>query len=466
MNNILKLALGLALATTLQACDNRLEITPKGKTTLSSLTDIELLLNQELAMGEAPSADLGLICNECYPQFGSVPEMLGSTNTLSYIYLTYKEDGDRATLASEDARYSELYKNINYSNVVIEKAAGTDGEDAQRDRIIAEAKILRAYMHYLLVNVYARQYDASTAETLGGVPYVTDTDVSTEKTKLTIAEVYEKILEDCSDEVISKLNRLNPDVCRVDQAVGYAVRAKVLFQMKRYAEAIVPAQEALKINSTVEDRSVIATTMSWNLDQKAADNYLYMKGGPVRVFPTMLSTTPETSLCFEDNDYVLLYDLSGGWNDMYGMMFVGIPGAKSYAGWGTMGNVTGLRTEQMYYIIAECMIRGGKISDGLAYVDRVRAKRVENYEPFATRAGLTEKSAMELLSRAKLIEFLGSYERFFDCKRWNSEDAYKQTITRDLGEYGTYSIAPDSKLWVMPFPAKAVLYNKSLTQNY
>lgn len=466
MNNISKLALGLALAVTLQACDDRLEITPKGKTTLSSLTDIELLLNQELKMGKAPSEDLGIICNECYPQFGSVPEMLGSSNTLSYIYLTYKEDGDRATLSSEDARYSELYKNINYSNVVIEKAADASGDDAQRDRIIAEAKILRAYMHYLLVNIYAKQYDASTAETLGGVPYVTDTDVSTEKTKLTVAQVYEKILEDCSDEVISKLNRLNPDVCRVDQAVGYAVRAKVLFQMKRYADAIAPAQEALKINNTVEDRSTIATTMSWNLDQKAADNYLYMGGGGVRAFPTMISTTPETSLCFEDNDYVLLYDVTGGWNDMYGMMFAGVPGAKSYAGWGTMGNVAGLRTEQMYYIIAECMIRGGKIDDGLGYVDRVRAKRVENYEPFATRIGLTEKSAMELLSRAKLIEFIGGYERFFDCKRWNSEDAYKQTITRDLGEYGTYSIAPDSKLWVIPFPTKAVLYNKSLTQNY
>lgn len=34
------------------------------------------------------------------------------------------------------------------------------------------------------------------------------------------------------------------------------------------------------------------------------------------------------------------------------------------------------------------------------------------------------------------------------------------------GETKTYSIAPDSKLWVFPFPANAVRNNKKLTQNY
>ena len=73
---------------------------------------------------------------------------------------------------------------------------------------------------------------------------------------------------------------------------------------------------------------------------------------------------------------------------------------------------------------------------------------------------------MKLLQDAKRVEFLNSFENFCDRKRWNSEADYAETLTRDCGEYGTFSISPDSPLWVFPFPQNAVLHNESLTQNY
>ena len=79
---------------------------------------------------------------------------------------------------------------------------------------------------------------------------------------------------------------------------------------------------------------------------------------------------------------------------------------------------------------------------------------------------LNEVQAMNLIQKAKWIECVGSYENFFDCKRWNTEANYKKTITRDLGEYGSYSISPESPLWILPFPANAVRFNSTLTQNY
>ena len=80
-----------------------------------------------------------------------------------------------------------------------------------------------------------------------------------------------------------------------------------------------------------------------------------------------------------------------------------------------------------------------------------------------------EEEAMKLLQDAKWIECIGTYENFFDCKRWNTEEKYKRTITKTIpinGEERTFSIAPNSPLWVLPFPANAVQYNSSLTQNY
>ena len=50
-------------------------------------------------------------------------------------------------------------------------------------------------------------------------------------------------------------------------------------------------------------------------------------------------------------------------------------------------------------------------------------------------------------------------------KRWNSEEDYKQTNTRMVNGK-TYTLRPDSPMWVFPFPANAVNYNPTLTQNY
>lgn len=441
------------------SCDDELDIVPKGKSTLVNVSDLEALLNQEYQIQSLPVYDIEIISNVALGLFSSVEEILSQANTLDYAYMTYNESIDRASLANEDSRYNKLYMFINYMNVLLSKMPEADGDATYKEQYIAEARIIRAYFHWLLVNIHAKQYDDATAEKEGGIPYVDNTNVGDTKEKLTLAETYRRILEDCSDEVIAKLPQKNNNVERADQAFGNAVRAKVLMQMKHYKEALPYAQAAIRLNGLIEDRSTIAQTMSWSLNQDIENNLLYVGGG-IRVSPTFVSLSLETAQMFEDGDYVINYDLMGGWqpSDVF-------EGSLQYSGWSTMGNPWGITSDRMYYTVAECLIRTGQIKQGLEYVDRVRAKRVEDYEPFA-QGNPSEQEAMAMMQKAKWIECIGSYENFFDCKRWNSEANYKRTITRNLGDYGTFSISPESPLWVLPFPANAVRYNPTLTQNY
>ncbi len=464
----MKKILGLAfLLLSITACDDELDITPKGKTTLDNVTDLELLLNQEYSLSTSAAVDLGLICNESLGLMQDISSMLSLTNTLDYAYLAYDESVDRETLAQSDSRYNAAYEYINYMNVIIDKIPDAEGDDAKKETIIAEARVMRAYLHWLLVNIHAAQYDASTAAQKGGIAYVDDTDVSEQKTKLTLEETYQRILEDCSDEVIALLPSSNTeDVLRADPAFGNAVRAKVLMQMKKYDEALPYALEALEVNGLIEDRTVMTETYTWDLPQDIADNYVYMRGS-TRAAPVLETLSRETSAMFESGDYVINYD--GGWSELYGLMFTGLSGCKLYFGWYASVNEYGINSDRMYYTAAECYIRTGSIRKGLELVDQVRAYRVENYESFVDmydKQTLSEEEAMALLQKAKWIECIATYENFFDCKRWNSESQYKRTITRDLGDFGTYSIEPDSPLWILPFPADAVRYNSSLTQNY
>ena len=405
------------------SCEDKLDIIPKGKTTLNNVTDLELLLNQEYSLETSPAMDLSMICNESLGLMESVPEMISLTNTLNYAYITYDESINRAILTQSDARYAAAYRYINYMNVILDKMPDAEGDDSRKPALMAEARILRSYFHWLLVNIHAQQYDEATASSKGGIPYVDNTDVTEQKTKLTLEATYQRILEDCSDEVIALLPADDSDnVLRADRAFGNAVRAKVLMQMKRYDEAVPYAVEALRLNGKIEDRSAIMDTWCWVLPQDIANNYVYMRGAS-RVCPTMLTLSCESVALFEEGDYVVEYD--GGWNSMFGMMFAGIPGCQIYFGWSAQGNEYGINSDRMYYTIAECYIRTGEIRKGLEMVDRVRRLRVEDYQPFAElydEQTLNEEDAMSLMQKAKWIECVGSYENFFDCKRWNSEE--------------------------------------------
>lgn len=466
MNKYISTILLGAMAVSMVSCDDKLDIVPKGETTLGTVADLELLLNQEYYCGDGPLDDLGMVCNDGFPAWTSIPELIASPLTADYAYVKYDESIDRATVTESDSRYSTLYQNIYYSNVILEKAPSAEGSDAVRNLIMAEAKIKRAYFHYLLVNIYAKQYDDATAGQLGGVPYVDIVNMEVNKDKNTVAEVYAKILGDCSEDVIEVLPD-NAPLFRASKAFGYAVRAKVLFQMKRYDEAAGCALKALRYNNNLENRSVTMSTTAWELPWDNTNNYFYLNGG-ARVSLTFTCMSKETAALFSPDDYVRKYEI--GWNGLPtwedAAVEYGYPGGLIYTAFSNvMFNNYGVRTEDMYYLLAETNIRGGHVDDGLDYVDKVQLRRIEGYQPLKG-TGLSPAQAMKEMQNAKRVEMFGTYNTFFDCKRWNSEPEYRASITRDLGEYGTFTISPDSPLWVMPFPANATRYNPTLTQNY
>lgn len=460
----------MLIALAFSSCDNSLDIVPKGQTTLEKTADLELLLNQEYKIDAAPYDDLSQICGESVCSFMSIPEVMSSSNTLKYAYLSYDEGVDRVTLAQADQRYATFYRYINYYNTVLAKIEKASGLDERKPSIKAEARVLRAYFHWLLTVIHARQYDDATAAELGGIAYVTDIDNTKAKEKKTLEETYRMILEDCSDELIELLPEHNDNVCRPGKDFGYAVRGKVLMQMKRYEEAKPYLEKAVELNGTVDDRSYIKDSGEWTSERSSVSNLLFV-GGVALVNPTTEVITKETDAKFEKNDYVYKYcgQTGKGWDLTYGKMYSGLDGFRMFMGWSVQENPYGVTSVRNRLALAECLIRTGEIRKGLEQADIVRKCHIENCTPYTRMfdiAPLKEKAAMRLIQQTKWIENLGSYENFFDVKRWNSEDEYRAEIKKDLGEYGVKAISPESPLWVLPFPANATRYNSTLTQNF
>ena len=455
-----------AAALFLNSCD--IEMVPKGQTTLETGQEIEYLLNY-LEVRDEPGSDLSVIVNESYGQeFTTVKQLINNTNTLLSAYLSYNESVDRPNLAAKDRRYSSIYSAINTLNVALGKIDGTDADDALKLRVKAEAHIKRAWLHFLAANVYCAQYDPATAAEKGGIAYVTDYTMD-QKKQLPLDRVYELILEDLADEYINDLPDKAQSVVRCSKATGNAIKARVLLQMKRYSEALTYAEKSLSQYSVLENRLSTIETGAWLLLPTAENNLLYVSpSGESWWCPFADKLSIEAAALFEAGDVVMDYGdvgYGGGlWNSMYGEMLTGVDGSMSFMGWDTYKNAWGLTVESMKYIAAECLIRSGQIDKGLAHVNDVRELRIDPdvYQPFTAS---TEKEAMEKMQQAKFIEFLMTFENFFDRKRWNTEDAYKKTITRDIPGVGKYSISPESPLWILPIPIAVMNNNPDFEQN-
>lgn len=458
----------LGLMTLFTSCDDKLDIVPRGMSTLYTVDDLGAVLNQEWRIFET-DFDYEFVNGNLFSYYSTPGEVYNKKHTTDYAYIFGDENVDRVALCESDYRYTEIYENIKYCNVVVSKMPDAEGDEYKKARFIAQGRILRAWFHFLAVNFFAAQYDPATAATTGGVAYVDNINAGEVKNKLTVAEVYDRILADCTDDLIACLSTTTTnDPFRFEADFGYAVRARVLFQMKRYDEAAVYARKALEINPTIEDRSTILNSKTWEVGFDSPNNYMFIRANNIvnQSELTWKTLTPEFMALYEQGDYVRYSSQTSDWMP-YDEHLVGTPGSMIYNGAGSPRfNIYGIRAEQMYYVLGESLIRTGDIDGGLDQVDKVRRLRIHpNYfKPFKGTVS-TEKEAMALLRRAKRVECIITFENFFDNKRLNSEPEYAEDVIHNVGEYGTAVIRPNSPLWIYPFPMNATNFNPTLTQN-
>ncbi len=486
---MIKTIYGLAFGSLiflLAACNKFTDITPKGSNLLKSVDDLDLLLNFNYSFNanipvttiDATSAqtafafnDVDLLVDDVYlPVLGNVPTTISSgLKTLNYAFLTDDSTVDRITLTATDIKYERLYFIIsNVANTVISKVDAATGDRVKANRIKAEAYTLRAYFHFMLVNFYAKAYNPATAATDGGIPYVKEDNVITvSNKKSTVAEVYTNILSDLDSAL--NLNSL-PDVAintmRVGKAFTYAVKAEALLSMRNYTDALVAANASLAINNNLQDDRTFAPvgTTAFAKTYIASDNLFFacytITGPYVFSAPSLeiLNNYYEPGNIV--NDYVKPYYPTGS----LVLTNTGITSKAWYTATTYSVSTGGLTTSDMYRAKAECLARSGDVAGAMSIINYIRQRRIHPsvYQPFTAT---TTAQAMAYLMKTSRIECLYTYKNYLNIKRWNTEDAYKQTITRTVGTT-TYSLTPTSPLWIFPFPQSGTSYNTNLTQNY
>lgn len=112
--------------------------------------------------------------------------------------MTFNEAADRKEL-SDNNLYANCYSYILRSNIVISLIDESLGNPELKEVAKAEARIFRAWDHFILINTFAKAYNPATAATDGGVAIMDKYDLEAVPVKSTVAEVYDFIIRDIEE---------------------------------------------------------------------------------------------------------------------------------------------------------------------------------------------------------------------------------------------------------------------------
>lgn len=470
------------------ACSNFTEITPKGRNILNQVEDLDMLLNNEYSIS---LYNLRTLTSDVYPQM-NIPDLLNeSPKTLTGIYMTWDETTDRVALTTSDNVYNQLYEIIGQiANPVLLNINAAEGDQTLAKQLKAEALVLRGWCHYLLVNAYTKAYDPETAETDPGIVYRMETDaIEVPNEKLTVAEIYERILADVDSAINLGSLPITPNKMRVGLPFAYAVKAEVLMSMHDYDGAFDAAEESLTLKSAIDnynDFVAVETEYGSNLleftrPELALEEELF--DTPVMFYREAF--TPEMWDAFEDGHVLkeyLLTDVRVYGSASEGTLIYGLdtPVTMSYGS--LYYSPLGLTTVNMYLIQAECHIREGNVTDAMELLNEIRRHRI-TADMYKDKTATSPEEAFEILKKISRTENFATMKNFINLKRWNTEAAYQETLRKTI-EYNvniydnggnivgtephsySYELSPDSPLWIFPFPQGVTNYNPNLTQNY
>lgn len=457
----------------LPSCNKYTELTPKGRSLIETQADLERIANKQYFSNAFNFRNGSIIINEQYPQTTDVPALVNGINkNLNYAMVTWDESIDRGALTLTDATYSDLYGIVNgVANVLILKADEVTGDAQALKALKAEGQVIRAFMHFYLVNLYAKSYDPVKAASAGGVPYVEDLDFIKPNEKQTVKVVYEKIMADLNAATVSDaLPNIPLNSQRVGKGLLYALKAKVLLYLRDYTGALENANAALAIHRAIEDQRPLipapngpgVALSAFRNRLTAANNIFYAYSSSSWPF----LTTPSAEILNEVYEPGAILSMQIGVNRA-NTYFYTTPNNNNMAGLPeTSGayaqNNGGFTTEDVMFIKAECLIRSNRVNEGLDLINQIRERRIF---PYTALTATDDVEAMLILQKLYRIEFLFSGKSFFELKRWNTEGTYPVVMKKNLlGK--EYILSPDSPLWVYPFPQSATMYNPSLTQNY
>ena len=353
--------------------------------------------------------------------------------------------------------WDNLYQQVFYANVALESLSKLNA-GAESGELRGTALFHRAYAFYNLSEMFTVPYKASSAGSAPGIPLKLRADVNEKAGRGTLEGTYQQVLADLSASR-SLLPATVSFKSRPSRAAVYGLLARVYLSMGNYPLAGNFADSCLQLRPELIDYNTLSTTAIRPFTRalpngspevifySAALDYTFGDSSSPSYF------TPEFYALFAANDLrrtIFFRQITLG-----NYKFKG-----NYSG--VLSYFSGLATDEMYLIRAECAARAGNRDAALADLNALLLKRWKRNTYVPLTAGDAE-GALRLVMAERRKELTQRGLRWADLRRLGGDPRFAVTLHRTLNGQA-YTLSPESPRYTYPIPVDELRFN-NLAQN-
>lgn len=416
-------------------------------------------------------------------EFEDVTQVIGfEKGDVGYNVFTFWPDKFIYKPSEDDPCWNNIYRNIYYTNVILQKIDEVNGsDDVLRNQLKGEAYLFRAHYFFMLVNIYGKQYNPATSATDLGIPLPMDIDVSAVRERGTVQQAYEQIVSDLDNALkYLKIKTQNPSKkTRGSIAGAYGVLAKVYLHMQNWEKAAFNAGKCLELAGELIDYNKFNSFEDYDGDAGQpsqpfynAENIFVRGGNSMNDFSIAMSI--DMSMFMGGVRFTSqMADLIDSNNDLRARLFMG----TNISGFKTLTHVrqndplyyavtnVGVSSPEIYLILAEAYARGNDVPGAVKTLGKYLPNRY-NKTTFIPYQQTDKKKVLEKIINEKRIEQVYGGHRWFEIRRLFVLGEYKNSLVRKNVEgniIGTLSL--DHSKMVFPIPEKVININPMIKPN-
>ena len=428
-----------SIVAALSSCDDFLDITPTGKVIASTGEEYRSMLTYEYKYFPKDRHMTTVRTDEL-----KLSGQTSSSDLDAYLDLWLWKDENPSPTTSYFS-WRSYYHAIYIANYIIEHQDEiTDASAAVVSQLVGESYMMRAYCHFLLVNLYAEPYTHCNPATTRGVPMMQEADVNAIPLSSSVETVYQQVLSDISEaeQCLNVTQWEEGENYRFNTVSAQALRARTYLYMGRWQEALDAAKAVIAAHPDLVDMNVSGALLPDTY--KSAENIVALE---------QFSTNLSTIINQPSTDYINLYRTGDQRRTKYYK--------KATSTTWTLQKSDGycsFRSAEAYLTAAEAACQLGQLTSAINdYLTPLWQKRLN------ASALATEKTLVSTMDKAQLLQEIydeRGRELAFEGHRWY--DLRRTTQPALTHTYGgqTYTLTPEK--YTMRFPTEAVEANPEI----
>lgn len=406
---LLILALGIC-----QSCKKYLGAVPdKSQAVPSDLSDVRALLNNFLVL-RTYSPVMEIASDDYYLTYS------GWTGLSSQVRNGYIWQDDETLSTSA---WNNLYQAVFYTNLAMETLKGLP-PDVEAGELKSTALFFRGYTFYFLSQMYAKQYDETTAEKDDGIVLRLSPDGNEKSVRSTLAATYKQIISDFKGAALNLPDHADLHT-QPSKIAAYAALARTYLVMGAYQDASQYADSVLLFNDALIDFNDLNVSVTSPISQFNQEVIFHSStGGAASLVASRALVDSSLYNLYEGNDLrkVIFYTKGSGNTYKFKASYNGSVGSTVF---------NGITSPEVYLIKAEAEARLGNTSEAMLWLNRLLIRRWKN-GTFVPIEAATAEDALKKVIIERRKELVLRCLRWTDLRRLNKEPAFRKDLTRIL----------------------------------